>query len=599
MLAVSTQWQNASREQFRYQAYLKVALEIVPPGIRQGLSVSSDATFSRSDVEEVADGIKPSPKRYATFEHNRFALDGSYNVFPSTADTDIWWTEKSIASGSTAVLHFDFDKAYTIPGMHIVWDTESGSFPERFTVKGYASADGDEPAYTITVTDVTSVEGFFDSLAMDNITAVDLVIDSWGLHGWRGRVSEITFGMIIEVDSVNNGRIISATQTSKADPLNRQLPTHNLDIKLRNYDKYFDPELESGVSKYLAKQQVVKAQWMFTTGQGVVEYAPQQAYLTESFSIPTGSKDVELHMTNRLATLDKEFKMGNYTGSERSLKAIAEYVLSNSDVLKETNEQEPWVLADELDAITTLAPIPAEATNVLLQLLALAGCTWLTTRGTDGFIQFLSAQPVSEFCAITPKQELGDPEISIQDQLRSLSVGVYTYTTRSAAENIGSANYTLSGVNVLTVKYKTDYATGVTATVSGATLTSAVYYASYAVLTVTAEANAAVTVTLSGTVIDQTITYIEIYRNSIVTDGKDVTIENPFITSVAHAQQVAAYVLEYYLKRNAYTVPYLGYPQLEAGDSINLETVYGSGDVDVTENTIKFNGGWEGTASAI
>lgn len=597
MLEVSTQWQKASREQFRYQAYLKVALEIVPPGIRQGLSAASDATFERSDVAEVADGIKASPTRYATLEHNRFALDGSYNMMPSDAETGIWWTSGSVSLGSPAGLNFTFDKAYTIPGMHIVWDTESDSFPEQFTIIGY-DANGDV-AYSIVVTDVSSVEGFFDNLAMDNVTAVDLIVDSWGMRGWRGRISEITFGMIIEVDSVNNGRIISATQTSKADPLNRQLPTHNLDIKLRNYDKYFDPELASGVSKYLAKQQVVKAQWMFITEQGVTEYAPQQAYLTESFSVPTGSKDVELHMTNRLATLDKEFKMGNYTGTARSLKAIAEYVLSNSDVLKETNEQEPWVLADELDAINTLAPIPAEATNILLQLIALAGCTWLTTRGTDGFIQFLSAQPVSEFCAITPKQELGDPEISIQDQLRSLSVGVYTYTARSATENIGSANYTLSGVNVLTVKYKTDYATGVTATVSGATLTSAVYYASYAVLTVTAGTNAAVTVTLSGTVIDQTITYIETYRDSVVTDGKDVTIENPFITSVAHAQQVAAYVLEYYLKRNAYTVPYLGYPQLEAGDSINLETVYGSGDVDITENTIKFNGGWEGTASAV
>lgn len=597
MLAVSTQWQNASREQFRYQAYLKVALEIVPPGIRQGLSVASDATFERSDVAEVADGIKASPKRYATFEHNRFALDGSYNMMPSDAETSIWWTSGSVSLGSPAGLNFTFDKAYTIPGMHIVWDTESDSFPEQFTVLGY-DANGDV-AYSIVATDVNSVEGFFDNLAMDNVTAVDLIVDSWGMRGWRGRISEITFGMIIDFDSVNNGRIISATQTSKADPLNRQLPTHNLDVKLRNYDKYFDPELASGVSKYLAKQQVVKAQWMFVTEQGVTEYAPQQAYLTESFNVPTGSKDVELRMTNRLATLDKEFKMGNYTGTARSLKAIAEYVLSNSDILKETNDQEPWVIDDSLDEITTLAPIPAQATNVLLQLIALAGCTWLTTRGTDGFIQFLKGQPTSEFCAITTKQELGDPEISIQDQLRSLSVGVYTYTKRSSTASVGSYNYTLSGNHVLTLKYNVDYATGVTATLSGATLNSAVYYSSYAVFDITASTNATVTINLTGTVVDQTVTYIETYRDEIVSDGKDVTIENPFVTSVAHAQQVAAYVLKYYLKRSSYTVPYLGYPQLEAGDSISLETVYGSADVEVTENTIKFNGGWEGTASAI
>ena len=345
----------------------------------------------------------------------------------------------------------------------------------------------------------------------------------------------------------------------------------------------------------------MKIQWAFITSKGVIEYAPRQVYLTEKIEIPADSKEVQIELTNRLELLDGDFYFNTYTGSSRTLRAIAEYVLTNSGALTEFDGQEPWVIPSSFDYITTVAPIPSGATNAVLQLIALAGCTWLTTRSTNGFIQFLESQTsASEYCSVTVDQELGDPEITIHDRLRSVSIGVYHYVPRSSAETVGTGEYTLSGVNVLRIKYNTDYATGVSATVSGATLTSARYYASYAILTVTAsESGATVKVTLSGTVIDSTVSYIETYRNISIADGMDVTIDNPLITNTAHAQQVAEYVKNYYLRRNEYKIPYLGYPQVVAGDKLDLSTIYGSDVVEVKNNTIEFNGGWTGTMEVI
>ena len=87
--------------------------------------------------------------------------------------------------------------------------------------------------------------------------------------------------------------------------------------------------------------------------------------------------------------------------------------------------------------------------------------------------------------------------------------------------------------------------------------------------------------------------------NISIADGMDVTIDNPLITSTDHAQQVAEYVKNYYLRRNEYKISYLGYPQLVAGDKIDLSTIYGSDVVEVKNNTIEFNGGWTGTMEVI
>ena len=61
-------------------------------------------------------------------------------------------------------------------------------------------------------------------------------------------------------------------------------------------------------------------------------------------------------------------------------------MLNNVSILKEFDSQQPWIITDSFSNISTTAPIPAMASNALLQLIALAGCTWLTIDGVNGFI---------------------------------------------------------------------------------------------------------------------------------------------------------------------------------------------------------------------
>ena len=601
MLEVSAQWHNASRQQFRYQAYLTAKLEVVPPGLREGAVAESTNTFEKSEMSTLTDGITSNYTKYATLEPNRWVLDGTYIGFDDSgaSKTSDWWSDKFVSDSYKPTIRFTLDKPYSIPCLFIVWDAVNQTYPRKITVYGYGSDNALK--YSVVVADISSYEGFYNSTAMDDVQFIEIVIDEWSNSSWRARIGEVVFGLVATFDSVNNGRIMSATQTSKADPLNRKLPTHNLEIELRNYDKYFDPALQTGVSKYLAQQQILKAQWMFTTSSGNVETAPEQVYLVENFNIDTDSKKVKMNLTNRLELLDSEFQLGTYTGTSRTLKEIVEYVLNNVSILKEFDSQQPWIIPDTFSSISTTAPIPAMASNALLQLIALAGCTWLTIDGVNGFIQFAqSNSEPSSYCAVDAGQELGDPEIAISDRLRSISIGVHNYSVASSVAEIGKAEYSLVETQTITIKYSKEYATEVSATITNGSLVSASYYASYAVLTVHPNnVNSEVVVTLSGKPIEHTVSYLETYRNTLIANGMDVVIDNPLITDIAHAQQVATYVRDYYLRRNAYKVSYIGYPQAEPVDKISLTTIYGSNDVDVLSNVISFNGGWSGTMEAI
>lgn len=596
MIAVSNAWQEASKAQFRYQAYLTVTLEVVPPGLRENASVDADS-FKNSDPLVIVDASKVQPTLFGSLEPNRIVLDGSCTLLSRDTQTDDWWSNLLLDGVNEVTVTLTFNQQYSFPGIYTQWDLETNSWPLSFVFKGFRS---NEQVYSVTVEDVNSATGYFDA-PMDDVDKVSFTFKDWSTPNWRARIDEIMFGLYASFDSVNNGRISGATQTSKAFPLADSLPVHTLDITMRNVDKYFDPTLKSGISQYLASQQEIKVMWSFVTSVGVTEQMPEMTYIVNEFTIPEDSQDVTFNLDSRLALLTSTFKKNTYTGSARTLYDLAQYVLQNSNIVTATTGDSPWILPEVLKNFTTLAPIPTGATNTILQYIALASCTWLTTDATTGFIKFfdhtVQEDTVTE---IAEDQELGDPTIEINDRLRSISIGVYRYSKKSESEQVGQFQGTLSGTTVVEIQYDKAFADEVSASISGATISSAQYYASYAILTVEASAGGTdVTITLTGKEVVQTITYIQTFRDENVTNGVDVTVENPLVTDTTHLTELTNYIKTFYQRRINYSLSYLGYPQMEPGDFIHVKTIYGEDDAYVTNNTIEFDGGWSGTAEVV
>lgn len=64
---------------------------------------------------------------------------------------------------------------------------------------------------------------------------------------------------------------------------------------------------------------------------------------------------------------------------------------------------------------------------------------------------------------------------------------------------------------------------------------------------------------------------------------------------MATLRRVADATLQYYQKRTETTIPYLGYPELQPLDTVDVQSTYGKFSGDITDAKLSFNGGFDGT----
>lgn len=591
MIPVSVEWKNAIREQFRYQGYLRVVLQITPPGLHEGLQIATSATEVVSTTSKLVDENPNQPKPYATLEHNRWRLDGTYSILAKDTVTDDWWSTP-ITSGPKE-LTFTFDQAYNIPGIYVEWDVVNNSYPTNVSLVGYDNSDTQQ--YLFDVMNITSPTGFIDA-PMDNVKKVVLTVKKWSNANWRVRINELLFGLYAKYDSINNGRVMSAKSVDYSHPLSSKLPVHTIDVSLRNLDLEFDPTLQRGISKYLATRQLVKYSWGFTTSYGVVEWTPELHYFMDEFTIPKSEKNVQLKTTSRLALLTDTAGNVPYDATERTFYDIAESVLSTSKIVREKSEN-PWILSEELKNFKTNAPIPDIAVNQILQYLANASGLNLYTNPVNGFV-CIDAYENAESQSVDLGQEQSDPEITVQNTLRTISVEVSTYTKNvdQGKVEVARLKQLYKGENEIKLSYSKGYAVEVTCSIEGATLVTFEPYSTYAIVSFNAgDSESTVSIVLSGYEVTKTTALTEIYNNKNVSTGLDVTIENPFITDTSKLDYLSDILVNWYSKTQQLDIPYIGYPELTVGDRVDLTTVYGDSNVTVIENTIDFDGGFSGT----
>ena len=158
----------------------------------------------------------------------------------------------------------------------------------------------------------------------------------------------------------------------------------------------------------------------------------------------------------------------------------------------------------------------------------------------------------------------------------------------STVTQIASMDTTLNGTETLQVQYED--ATEVTATITGGTLNSAVYYTKYCELNITA--TGAVSIKINGKKLVTTQTLVE---QTFDITGKTAETENPLICSYEHCVQYIAYVANAIENRHIYDGKFRGDPTLDVGDRVNTETKFSQNmPSTLTKLTIDYKGSFDG-----
>lgn len=597
-LEVSNQWKEKIKSQFRYPGYLKVLLALVPDEIREGTSVSTFQTEGISSSGQLIDGLSDTRDPVATFEKNRWRGDGS-QYLPSLTASDNneieWWSNTTYFDENNPIeLFFRFSGVFSFAGLFVTWDTETNSWPTDWEVIGYKQDGSIQKSYRITTTQSSDE---FTETPFDNVTQVRMRIFKWSKPNWRVRINEVIFGTYL---NFTNDSINRADSSISASPIMSELPTCQFSFSFSNYDKAFDPQLQQGYAKYLTRKQLLKAQWGFETTYGNIEWMrPWPLYLSE-WKIPADSQEVTLTAQSRLGFMDVEYNKGVYDGQKHNMYDLTLHILKNSSVLKENDPEIPWEIAQTLRNFYTRAPMPVAASNVLLQLIANASGHVLDTNLRNGFIRI--RQPVIETdYSVGIAQQLGDPSFEIQDRLKSVKVGLRSYSPSSETTEVFKTELVLSGQTEITCYFNSGaIVRNPAASAVNAIIQVGATYARAMILKVTPiDPSQIVTVTITGEVIEESVTMLEMFNDPEVSRGVEIEVDNELITEVETAAYLANYLVHYYQRRNHMNVTYLGYPEVEAGDRISIPTNYGDDTGDVVSAKLTFNGGFNGTLQVI
>lgn len=506
-------------------------------------------------------------KSIASVETYYWKADGTLFLPSEVAEEnpDIPWMSKdsSFSRDNPIELVITYEHPAQVNTINLTWDTVTNSWPIDATLEGRDSYDN--VVYTTTFT----AAGPTTSITSINTTikTVHLYIYEWSQPGWRARISQYEALMVYGNNSIPS-------------------EVNNL----------FDPTLQEGYSKYLARRQKVRVRYGLDTYDSGVLWLPEQIRFLDSWSIPADAIQVDFVASTRLSFLTQEYQKGFYSDAGVTFKELALGILQESNIIHDIDSPEPWSLHSQLDTLSTTAPLPKKAENALLQLIAGATGCILSTNPENGYITISPEVPDAGYIVDATSQQQA-PSVNLDSPLRSIAVKLYKYTVDTKSVELFNGTVELQGTQKVMIAYVDNKcATNCSVVVTGADIVEQQLYSYTAELTLQASATASeVSIVITGYEVTSSSVQIVTFQDTEVDSGRDVVIDNTLVTNIQTLNVVATKAYEYYKRRSSVSTSYLGYPDLKAGDRSAVYSQYLNENGYITEHTFKYNGAFSGS----
>lgn len=597
MQTVSADYKAQIRQLLRNPSYIKIEFGIVDPQAPSDASISDNGGAyysSSSDISYYYEVIDS----YNTLEHNRFILDGAHAFPPKSGETPYVYQgyvgdRVSGQDGyfeTPSVVTIDFLTTYfTFVGLTLNFDTVFGEHPRELNIIAYN--DSVEVYNETRVTDQATNYVWEDSIPECN--KIELISTRTGYGQRRFRLENVVFGIMKTFD---NEDIETATWKRETDLINYKLPTHSFNFTIIDKDRAYDPELSGGIFAYLEEQQPINFQFGYELNDGSIEwiqggntFTSGEVSVTTEATIPK----VSFKSVSTLSYLTKIYDEGLYYPSTgRSLYDLATDVLTFSQIPLNSDGGVRWSIDSSLASIYTMTPLPKLEVRSILQLIANAGrCVLDVDR--NGNIQLEQHSSTVQDFIFTLGDIKNPPKTKKYPTLMGVDTSFTTVTMDDTISELGQFDVLSANATLLELEYELAY--NVTATIgSGLTLVGTPeYFANMCRLVVTGTG----IITLNGYKLNLTTQNVAKEFNLT---GERCSISNSLLSNYADAMAYATWVGNYINRRNEYGIEDRGFPELDSGDEIAIDTLF-TEDVGVTliGTEITFNGAISGKSKLL
>lgn len=283
------------------------------------------------------------PTNYATFEENRWVLDGSKtpsetSIFAGTGF--VGNLPNSAVGGANSHIQFRWpDKTTTVaPGITIVWDSENGGYPRSF-ILGFGDSTNPSESCSIFISNgkidgvygdcggnvkITGIDWSVPNVVrltgdFSGYNQVDIGITEWGIPNNRPRMDRFIFGQTWTFDKND---ILSYSHEQSGDILGAELPKNSITFSVSNVDDKWNPNNPEGLGRYIVERQMLTVRYGVNTGinagSGTIRWIPAGVFYLSEWDIPSNGLEAtftardpfEFIMNTGYPGLDETTQMG-------------------------------------------------------------------------------------------------------------------------------------------------------------------------------------------------------------------------------------------------------------------------------------------------
>lgn len=592
MYAVSQAWKDMQASQLVGEGFVEVSFAVGDPDAQNAATASDNGHMYISDISDVTDENEMQITRYCTLEHNLWQADGTVLIAPESAPVSYAGYVGNALSGADGtfsvhpVITVTLGQVYEklLPGISITWSKAFDEWATDFTVTVY---NGNTQVWAQRVTENSTVL----SVISKDIPAYDKVVIEvikWSKPMHYARIENILLGIKTTYDK---GQLMAFEHERNFDPICASAPVASITFSLDNTGDEYDPNNDTGMSKYLMERQRIRARYGFKLPNGQTEWIPAGLFYLSEWNAPQNGLTASFKARDIMALMQGTYSKGVYSPDGVTLKALAEAVLTDANLPPGTSGGTVWQLDDALGDMTTTAPLPLKTHAECLQYIAQAagmamwhdrsGVMHIGTPGTKADTSY----KLDDFNLFSR------PEIELQTPVSTVRVHVYNYTAQTDDTELYKGTLTINGTKEITVSYS-QTAASATATVTGGTLVSAQYFASACTLKITASGSVDIAVT--GKLLASQTANHDMY---LADDGSVQEVDNPLITDDTRAEAVAQWAGEYLKARRQIKISsWRADPRLDALDIVPVANKFGEENVRISRVKYSFKGSFRGDA---
>ena len=420
MYSVSDKYKEAVYAPIR-TVKAKVTFDISDTTIAQDTITTLVASeFSVSNKAQLTDKRRENTYNYATWEPNRFRLDGSFSFADDIIanNKDVGWCSMHLCDDMGAfnpaqVLTFIFNDIHSSMGITVTFDTLNNEYATDFTIRAY---DGNNVLITsVDVTNNTLVQ--VAALGQFYLyKSIEVTINKWCKPLRRARVTEVDFG-VVRVYGDNN--LIKMSLIEELDLTTSKVPSSEFKFTVENANREFNILNPDGFHKFLQQRQQVIAELGVEVG-GTIEYVQLGNYLLWDWTSDEGSLTASFTAKTNLDLMisydyENLIAKSNYNLYQMAVDMFYICGITNYEI------------DTALQSIDTLGLIKKANCKNILQMISIAACANMYVSRDNTIVIKVSAVSIGDAVDIIDMDNMyKEPQIKLDTIVRGIEVTYYS-----------------------------------------------------------------------------------------------------------------------------------------------------------------------------